>query len=194
MKIFRKIVPAGLILVWLVLPARAGETFKIDSAHSSIGFGVRHFVGTTSGKFIRFSGTVDLDRDHPERSSVQAVIEVDSIDTQNKKRDNHLRSADFFDAKKYPLMTFQSRTVKRKGSQSGDITGDLNLHGVTKPVTLHVKLVSPLTGTGPTRWEVTADPLKRRDFGLMFSPGAEAISGIGQEVSIKMQIEAVPSG
>ena len=83
--------------------------------------------------------------------------------------------------------------MKQTGSQSGDILGDLTMHGVTKPITLHVKLVTPLKGEGApqrSRWEVTTDPLKRRDFGLMFNRSAEAISGIGQDVSIQIEIEA----
>lgn len=191
MKIPSQIASTGVILISLVLQLRAGEIYKIDSARSTIGFGVHHFVGITKGNLKQFTGTVDLDRDHPERSSVEAKILVDSIDTGIRKRDDHLRSAEFFDVTKFPQMTFKSRTVKRTGPQSGDVMGDLTMHGVTKPVTLHVKLLSALAEATPTRWEVTAEPLKRRDFGLMFSSGAEAISGIGQDVSITMQIEAV---
>ena len=127
---------------------------------------------------------------------MSARIQVGSIDTRIKKRDDHLRSPEFFNVAKFPEITFKSRSVKQTGPQSGDIAGDLTMHGVTKPITLHVKLATPLTGEASlqrTRWEVTTEPLKRRDFGLMFSGGTETVSGISQDVAIKMEIEAVKS-
>ena len=186
-----RIALTGIILIALAAGGRAEETHKIDNARSTISFGIRHFVGTAKGKFTRFSGTVDFDRNHPERSAVEANIQVNSIDTGIRKRDDHLCGPDFFDVEKFPQIVFKSRTVTRRGRGSGEILGDLTMHGVTRPVTLQVKLLSPLTERGPLRWEVTTAPLRRRDFGLMFSPGTEAISGIGREISIKMQIETV---
>ena len=191
MKVRSRILLTVIVLIVLAAGCRAGETYKIDSARSTISFGIRHFVGTAKGKFMRFSGTVDLDRDHPERSAVEANIQVDSIDTGIRKRDDHLRSAEFFNVEKFPQIVFKSRTVTRRGRESGEIIGDLTMRGVTRPVTLQVKLLSPLAESGPLRWEVTTAPLRRRDFGLVFSPGTEAISGIGREISIKMQIETV---
>jgi polyisoprenoid-binding protein YceI len=173
--------------------AWAAETYKFDAAHSTIGFKVHQFLGVTSGKFAQFSGTIEIDREHPEQSSVVSRILVKSIDTGIRKRDDHLRSPEFFDVAKFPEITFKSRSVKQTGSQSGDILGDLTMHGVTKPIRLHVKLVTPLKGEGApqkSRWEVTTDPLKRRDFGLMFSGSAEAISGISQDVTVQIEIEA----
>ena len=171
----------------------ASEAYKFDAAHSSIGFKVHQFLGTTNGKFSQFSGTIDFDREHPERSSVVARILVKSIDTGIRKRDDHLRSPEFFDVAKFAEVTFKSRSVKQTGQRSGDVLGDLTMHGITKPITLHVTLITPLPEQGVprrSRWEVTTDPLKRRDFGLMFNRSAEAISGIGQDVSIQIEIEA----
>ena len=82
------------------------------------------------------------------------------------------------------------RSVKQTGAQAGDITGDLTMHGVTKPVTLHVKLVSSLNETNQTRWSVTTDPLQRRDFNLMFAQAAESMSGIAQTVAVNIEIVA----
>src|SRR5205814_6327422 len=97
----------------------------------------------------------------------------------------------FFNVEKFPEIIFKSRSVKRTGAQSGDILGDLTMHGVTKPITLHVKLLSsPSTEAKQTRWVVTTEPLKRREFNLMFSQGAEAVSGIGQDVTVNIEIEA----
>jgi len=106
------------------------------------------------------------------------------------KRDNHLRSAEFFAVEKYPEIAFKSRSVKRTGPQAGDIMGDLTMHGVTKPITLHVKLISSPNDTKETRWTVTTEPLKRRDFNLMFAQAAEAVSGISQTVTVSIEIHA----
>jgi polyisoprenoid-binding protein YceI len=183
----------GLIFAAFVQSAVANETYRFDQARSTIGFQARQFLGTTNGKFTQFSGSIDLDRDHPEHSSVSARIQVSSIDTRIKKRDDHLRSPEFFNVAKFPEMTFKSRTVKQTGPQSGDIVGDLTMHGVTKPITLHVKLTTPSSSEASlqrTRWEVTTEPLKRRDFGLMFGSATEAVSGISQTVAINIEIEA----
>ena len=168
------------------------DTYKIDNAHSSIGFKVHQFISATTGSFKQFSGTIELDREHAERSAVSATIQVKSIDTGIAKRDRHLLSPEFFDAEKYPEIIFKSRSVKRTGPQSADIAGDFTMHGVTKPITLHVKLVTlkDEASMQRSRWEVTTDPLKRRDFKLMFGSTAEAISGISQDVAIKIDIEA----
>jgi len=172
----------------------ATQPYKIDPGHSSIGFKVHQYLTTVAGKFPRFSGTVDVDPDHPEKSSVAAKIDVASIDTGIAKRDAHLRSAEFFNVAKFPGITFKSRSVKRTGENNGDITGDFTMHGVTKAIILHAKLLGDpkaAANAQRTRWQVTTAPLNRREFGLLFSSGTEAISGIGQEVTVDMEIEAV---
>jgi polyisoprenoid-binding protein YceI len=179
-----------LFLCALSSSALANETYKFDPSHSTIAFSVHQFLGTTAGKFAKFEGKIDIDPDHPERSSVQAKIDVRSIDTGIAKRDNHLRSVDFFNVAKYPEITFKSRSVKQTGAQSGDILGDLTMHGVTKPVTLHVRLTGPIAAQR-TRWGVSTEPLNRRDFGLTFGGAAEAVSGISQGVAVNIEIEAV---
>jgi len=181
---------AAFAIAALSPAASANESYKFDPSSSTIGFAVHQFLGTTQGKFTRFSGKIDVDREHPENSSVTAQIDVRSIDTRIKKRDDHLRSAEFFNVEKFPQITFKSRSVKRTGSQSGDIIGDLTMHGVTRPVTLHVKLLTPMNETSRTRWSVTTDPIMRRDFNLMFAPATETVSGISQTVAINIEIEA----
>jgi polyisoprenoid-binding protein YceI len=185
----RNLVGAFVILA-LSPVASANEIYKFDPSGSTIGFTVHQFLGTTHGRFTRFSGKIDVDREHPENSSVTAQIDVRSIDTHIKKRDDHLRSLEFFNVEKFPQITFKSRSVNRTGPQSGDILGDLTMHGVTRPVTLHVKLLTPINETGRTRWAVTTETILRRDFNLMFSSGAEAVSGISQTVAINIEIEA----
>jgi polyisoprenoid-binding protein YceI len=180
-----------VLLVALSSAVLASESYRFDQSRSTIGFTVHQFLGATHGKFTKFSGKIDIEREHPEKSSVTAKIEVRSIDTGIAKRDNHLRSPEFFNIAKFPEMTFKSRSVKQTGQQSGDIVGDLTTHGITKPITLHVKLLSPISGdTKETRWTVTTEPLKRSDFKLMFSQGAEAISGISPTVAVNIAIEA----
>jgi polyisoprenoid-binding protein YceI len=181
---------AAVVIAGLSPAVLANETYRFDPSGSTIGFSVHQFLGTTHGKFTKFNGKIDVDREHPENSSVMAQIDVRSIDTRIKKRDDHLRSAEFFNIEKFPQMTFKSRSVKRTGPQSGDIVGDLAMHGVTKPITLHVKLLTPLNETNRTRWVVTTEPITRRDFNLMFAPAAESVSGISQTVAINIEIEA----
>jgi len=181
---------AAIAITGLTATASAKESYRFDPSGSTIGFSVHQFLGTTRGKFTSFNGRIEVDREHPERSSVTAQIDVRSIDTQIKKRDDHLRSAEFFNVERFPRITFKSRSVERTGPQSGDILGDLTMHGVTKPVTLHVKLLTPMNETARTRWSVTTDPITRRDFNLMFTPAAESVSGISQTVAINIEIQA----
>jgi len=186
-----RLVVSFVLLAAVSSRALGNEIYKFDQSRSTIGFTVHQFLGITHGKFAKFDGKIEIDREHPEKSSVVARIDIRSIDTGIVKRDNHLRSAEFFNVAKFPEMTFKSGRVRQTGQQSGDIFGDLTMHGVTKPITLHVKLVSPISNeTKETRWAVTTEPLKRRDFNLMFSQGAESISGIGQTVAVNIEIEA----
>jgi polyisoprenoid-binding protein YceI len=103
-----------------------------------------------------------------------------------------LCSPDFFSAGKFPEITFKNRSVKQTGLDAGDIVGDFTMHGVTKPITLHVKLLTK-KGEEAARWQVTTQPLSRREFGLQFSKTLESVSMIGNEVAINLEIEAVRS-
>ena len=176
-----------------VLTARADDTYKIDPVHSSISFKVRHFFSHVTGNFTKFDGTISVDPDHPEKSSVKATIQVASVDTRNGERDEDLRSADFFDVAKYPTITFKSKSVKQTGADSGDIIGDLTMHGVTKEITLHVKFLGKGKGMGGkpiSGWQVTTDPIKRSDYGLRWTKMVEGTAVVGEEVAISIDIEA----
>lgn len=171
--------------------AAANETFKFDQARSTITFQVRHLLGTAKGKFTRFNGTIEVDRENPEKSSVVATIQAASIDTANAKRDEHLQTADFFNARQYAEITFKSRRVKKTGPNAGEITGDLTMHGVTRPITLKVQLLGDsgsAAKNSTTRWRVTTAPLKRSDFGIGKGTGGEWM--IGNDVSVEIAIEA----
>jgi polyisoprenoid-binding protein YceI len=173
--------------------ARANDIFKFDPAHSTITFKVGHLLGPAKGKFTKFSGTIEVDREHPEKSSVTATIQAASIDTANAKRDEHLRSADFFNVQQYPEITFKSRRVKRTGANTGEIAGDFTMHGVTRAITLNVQLLGDPGSAAKdqtTRWRVTTAPLKRSEFKLGWSKGVETVAMIGDEVAVDIQIEA----
>src|SRR5438093_9284251 len=181
---------AAAVIADLRRAAVVNAAYQFDPSGSTIGFSVHQCLGTTHGKFTKFSGKIEVDREHPENSSVTTQIDVRSIDTRIKKRDDHLRSMEFFNVEKFPQITFKSRSVKRTGPQSGDILGDLTMYGVTRPITLHVKLLTPISETARTRWAVMTEPIRRRDFNLRFASAAEAVSGISQTVAINIEIEA----
>ena len=171
-----------------VVHVSANERYEFDQKGSKIKFEVSQLLGKARGQFHRFSGTVDVDNEQPEQSSVSARIEVSSIDTGIKKRDDHLRSADFFDAEKFPAITFKSTSVKRTGERAADVTGDFTMHGVTRQIVLHVQMLQ--AGTDRSYWKVSTDPLNRRDFKLMFGGTTEAVSGIGKQVSVSIEISS----
>ena len=189
MKSSRLLLALGLCLVVGGASARGNEIFKFDPSRSTIEFKVRHFFGTATGKFTKFSGTIDVDREHPEKSSVIATIQAASIDTAIAKRDEHLRGEDFFSVGKYPEITFKSRHVKQTGPSTGEITGDLTMHGVTRTITLHAQLLGAAENQ-ISHWRITTAPLKRGEFGLSWSKSVEAVSMIGDEVAVDIQIEA----
>lgn len=181
MKPVRLVLVAALVLCGT---AQANETFKIDPSHSTIAFKVRHLLGTAKGKFSKFKGTIVVDRERPEQSSVSVTIDAASIDTGIAKRDEHLRE-ELFNVSKYPEITFKSRLVKQTGANAGEITGDLTMRGVTHAIVLRVQLEG-------SRWRVTIAPLKRSQFGLVFSKSAETFSMISDEVAVEIEIEARP--
>lgn len=193
MQKFLALLAVGFLLGGSAFSARADETYQIDPVHSSITFKVRHFFSNVTGTFPKFEGTIMVDSAHPEKSSVTAKIQVASITTGDEKRDSHLRSPDFFDAAKFPTITFKSKRVKQTGPESGDIVGDLTMHGVTKEITLHAKLLGKGNGMGGhaiSGWEVTADPIKRAEYGLTWSKTIEGTAVVGDDVQVTIEVEA----
>ena len=168
----------------------AVETYVIDPVHSSIGFSIRHFVSKVPGSFTKFSGTIVVDRADLEKSSVEATIEVTSVNTANEKRDGHLQSPDFFDTAKFPSATFKSKSWKKTGEDSFDVTGDFTLHGVTKEIVLKTKLLAfgaGMKGAQLSGWEASA-VIKKSDFGV--SGPAMLGKALGDEVTLNIAIEA----
>ena len=161
------------------------DTFKIDPVHSSIVFSIKHLgVADFYGRFNDLSGQVVFDKAAPSKSSVEVTIPTESIDTKNEKRDQHLKSPDFFNAKQFPTIVFKSKSV-----DSYKVTGDLNLHGVTKPLTLEIKRgpEGPGMGEGEIRGGGTTHfTVKRSDFGMDFMQGP-----LGDEVTVFLSLEGV---
>ncbi len=189
------------LLGWLVLSATAllalpalAADWNLDASHSSVGFEVKHMaISKVKGSFGEFSGTVTGEPGKPETFSIETVIQVASVNTGNEKRDEHLRSDDFFDVEKYPTMTFKSTGVKMDGDE-GVLTGELTLHGVTRTVELELEYAGMVDDPwGNTRMGFSAEgEIDRREFGLTWSKALET-GGlvVGNDVEIELEIELV---
>jgi polyisoprenoid-binding protein YceI len=174
---------------------QAADTYKIDPAHTTVGFSISHMViNDVKGRFKEFEGTVVVDADDGNAiKEARAVIQTKSIDTDIAKRDDHLRSADFFDAAKYPTITFESTKVEKK-SKEQVLTGKFTMHGVTKEISLPVTVKGPIKDPwGNTRIALKArTSLNRKDYGLTWNQVLEA-GGllVGEDVEIEINAEAV---
>jgi polyisoprenoid-binding protein YceI len=168
--------------------------YEVDTSHTQVMFKVRHMgVSTVTGKFNRFAATFAYDPADPESSWVTATIDAASIDTDNDRRDNHLRSADFFAADSYPNLTFQSTSVERVEDGRLRVSGDLSIRGVTKPVVLDVTLEGATTGQGgqPIVGWTAETTVNRKDYGLLWNRLTEAGGWVvGDDVRIVLEVEA----
>ncbi len=182
---------ALLALLGLVASAQAAtETYNIDPVHSSVAFTARHVFTKVPGSFTTFSGTIVVDRDNLEHSSVEALIEVGSVTTSSEKRDTHLKTPDFFDAVKFPSITFKSTAWKKTGESSFDVTGKLTIKDVTKEVVLKVNLLGfgpGMQGAYVSGWEA-ATTLNRLDYGV--AGPAWLGKAVGDEIPVSISIEA----
>ena len=175
------------------IPGYLTGTWQIDPSHSDVSFSVRHMmVSKVRGQFAEFSGTI-VTAEVPTDSTVTAEIALNSIDTRNQQRDDHIRSADFFDVAQFPTMTYRSTGLKADGD-AWVLDGELSLHGVTKSVPLHLEL----NGFSPDPWggqragfSATAE-ISRGDFGIdIHLPMDGGGVVVGDKVSIALEIEAV---
>ena len=165
----------------------APVTLQADPAHSSASFSVKHMmVSTVRGEFSKISSTLVWDKEDPTKSTVDAKIDVASVDTHNEKRDGHLKSPDFFDAAKCPEITFKSNKIEKAGDKY-KVTGDLTLHCVTKPVTLEAEASGPVKSPwGTSSYGVSATgTVNRKDFGLVWN---KALEGGGVVVSDEVKL------
>lgn len=169
-------------------------TYEIDPAHSSVQFSIRHLMVTNvRGSFKGVKGTVIYDPDAPATSTVHAVIDTATISTNDNERDTHVKGADFLDVERYPTIEFKSTSVKKSGATGLEVTGDLTVHGITKPVVLNVEEISPETKDpwGNTRIGASAKTkIKRSDFGLKWNAPLET-GGVlvGDDVKLEFELE-----
>jgi polyisoprenoid-binding protein YceI len=175
-------------------PARS-TTWNIDASHTNATFSVRHLmISNVRGEFQKVSGSVTYDPAKPEATTVKAEIEVASISTRDAQRDTHLRSADFFDAEKFPLITFASKSVRR-GSGGLEVVGDLTIHGTSREVVLAVDGPTPeqTDPWGNIRLGASAGTkIKRSDFGMTWNTLLEAGGVVvGDEITIHLDVELV---
>ncbi|MEO1020042.1 MAG: YceI family protein [Pseudomonadota bacterium] len=167
----------------------APERYTFDNAHTDILFFISHFgFSTMQGEFIEYEGELILDEENPELSSISVTINTESLDTDHAKRDEHLKSADFFNVTEHPTITFDSTNVNVIGDNQAEVTGELTILGETRPVTLNVSLNA--MGNSPVMPEVhvvgfdAETTINRLDFGMeTFAPA------IGEEVEIRISTE-----
>jgi polyisoprenoid-binding protein YceI len=180
----------------LILPAAVwAETYQIDASHTVAGFTIRHMmVSNVRGAFSKVSGTVSFDANNPAQSGIDVTIEAASIDTNNAKRDDHLRSADFFDVANHPTITFKSTKVEKAAEGRHRVTGQLTMHGVTREIVLDVEGPTPEFGAqGAFRRGASATAtVSRKDFGLTYNRALEG-GGIllSDEVRINLDVQMV---
>lgn len=181
---------SGLLVVSQV--AAAPQIYQIDPVHSRVEFTIRHMFSKVTGSFDEFSGTIKYDADAPATSSVNAEIKSSSIDTNNEKRDGHLKSPDFFDVAKYPTLTFTSTKVTPAQEGKLKVEGNLTIHGVTKPVVIEAAFM----GSGPGLDGVTragfegSTKVDRKDFGIIWNKTLDQGGTLlGDDVQINLQVE-----
>lgn len=173
--------------------AHAAETYAFDPTHTNIVWHTSHFgFSSPSGRFGVTEGTLTLDEAAPQNSAVAVTIDVAGLVTGIEKFDAHLKSADFLDTAKYPTATFKSSKVELTGKDTANVTGDLTLHGVTKPVTLKIKLNK--IGESPITKKKTAGftgeiVLSRSEFGI-----TQYVPGVADDVHIRIEAEAAVAG
>jgi len=190
----RRLAPVVALAVLALAPAAQAEkeTFLFDKNHSEFDFKVRHFVSKVGGRFTKFDGTIEIDRANPAASVVHLTIDAASLDTGNPTRDKHLNSPDFFDTAKFPQIAFTSTRVAAKGKDVYEVTGDLTIRGVTKPVVLTVGangFASDGHGGQKAGFDVTGK-LNRKDFGVSWNSIVDGNAMLSDDVDILITVEA----
>lgn len=173
-------------------PPTPTNTWSADAAHSAVGFRVRHLgITWVNGAFKQWTADLKYDPANPEAASVVAKIQTASIDTDNERRDNDLRSSSYLASDSFPEITFTSKKVERAGDGRLRITGDLTLRGVTKQVVLDAEVGGVLNTTRGRRTAFSATTtIKRQDFGITMNGLMEGAQVVGDDVRITIDIEA----
>jgi polyisoprenoid-binding protein YceI len=183
----------ALVILLGAVPAAAQGTYSIDTAHSNVGFKIRHLVARVSGSFTEFDGTITADFQNLDASSVEFVIKTASIDTGNEKRDGHLRSGDFFDVENHPEITFKSSKITKKDDDTYVVAGILNMRGVAQPVILNVDHLGEMQAMGGTRggYEISTT-INRQDFGVSWNRTLDQGGVVlGDDVEVTINLEVV---
>lgn len=186
MRHFARYSVASILLALVAAPVFAADTYKVDPVHASVTFRARHMnIGVVYGRFNALGGQFALDEADPSKSSFNFEVQAGSVDTGNEKRDAHLKSPDFLNAKQYPTITFKSTTVKKSAQANAlEVTGDLTLHGVTKSITVPVELLGK--GEFPPRTPraavETVFTIKMSEFDVKGIPGMPG--AVGDEVRL----------
>src|SRR4030067_2622667 len=183
------LVVSAVLLAFVLTQA---QTFEIDPVHSSVGFSIRHIVSNVKGRFTDFSGTVVYDSLKIENSSVNVTIKTASIDTDNEKRDGHLKSPDFFEAEKYPEINFKSTKVVKEGGKH-ILHGTLNMRGATNQISFPFEILGIAPGQNGARAGFEAElKLNRKDYGVSWNRTLDQ-GGLllGEEVKIMLALETV---
>ena len=195
--VLRSVLAAAALLLVAAAAFAAPVTYTIDKPHTEVGFDVRHFFSKVHGRFNDFQGTIVFDEQDPAKISVEATAVTGSISTDNEKRDGHLKTADFFDAEKYPTLSFKSTKVTAAGKNKYKVTGDLTLRGVTKSVVFDVDFLGAgSVGVGGQSWGSKAGfaattTINRKDFGINWNKTLD--NGglmLADEVTLVLNIEA----
>lgn len=187
--------PAFAALAMLVVASAAFAApakYAIDKTHTEVGFDVRHFFTKVHGRFNDFQATILFDEKDPSKISVDASAVTASISTDNEKRDGHLRSADFFDAEKYPALTFKSTKVTANGKNKYKIAGDLTMRGVTKPVVFDAEFLGAgATGMGTKAGFAATAVVNRKDFGINWNKALDNGGMVlSDDVTLVINLEA----
>jgi polyisoprenoid-binding protein YceI len=191
-KMSLQVLAVALLLALPRVVAAQPAVFKADPVHSSVGFTIRHFVSEVDGRFKAFDGTIRYDAAHPADSGVEFTVQAASISTENDDRDKHLKSPDFFDAAKFPTLSFTSTKVTPKGGNSFDVTGNLTIRGVTKTVTVPATFRGTAkTPQGEKAGFQSSFTINRMDYGVAWNRAAEGGGAmLGDDVNVSIKIEA----
>ena len=194
-KLFLSLAMFGFVFISGMTMAQASSRYQLDVVHSTVGFAVKHMLfSTVRGKFNDVQATAQIDEQTGSLRSVNAEISVASVDTDNAKRDGHLRSGDFFNAERYPTITFESTSIEPEGNGNYRVDGILTIRDVSKPITLEGKLLGKMPGRMAFE---AAGQINRQDFNVTWNKTLQSAGGlmVSDEVDLNIEVAMyVPQG
>ena len=194
-KLFLSLAMFGFVYISGMTMAQASSRYQLDVVHSTVGFAVKHMLfSTVRGKFNDVQATAEIDEQPGSLSSVNAEISVASVDTDNAKRDGHLRSDDFFNAERYPTITFESTSIEPEGNGNYRVDGILTIRDVSKPITLEGKLLGKMPGRVAFG---AAGQINRQDFNVTWNKALQSAGGwmVSDEVDLNIEVAMyIPQG